>query len=163
MLNKYETRKANQLKRVKVVADIVSEHYEPGNLSKSLSQIYKNVVNPVYPMGERTFWQYMIIAQTELGYCFENENNNLDFVFERLQPKTIETIKDLANSLNRVNTKGKTRKEVFEQNDFGVSYHVFVKNLRIAEIYLGYKFDFKDTERTKQKRELRKVRFLIDG
>jgi len=52
-------RKENLLKRIENVQRIVEENYEPGNQSKCKIQAFRNHVQHVYPMSERTFWRYM--------------------------------------------------------------------------------------------------------
>lgn len=51
----------NIRKRAEIVQKLVSQHYEPGNQSKSKIQAYRNVVNKIYPMSERTFWRLLNI------------------------------------------------------------------------------------------------------
>lgn len=53
------TRKKNLLKRIENVQRIVEENYEPGNQSKCKIQAFRNHVQHVYPMSERTFWRYV--------------------------------------------------------------------------------------------------------
>lgn len=158
------SRKEYQYKRVKVVANLVAEHYEAGNQSKSLLQIYKNVVMPVYPMGERTFWRYMTLAQEELGYTFSNDNFYLDETFESMRPETIRDIKNLANYTLRIGVKNKTKKEIYDQNSgfFGITYNVYLKYINIAEIYLGYKFNFKAHNRVKERKQVQKANYIIN-
>lgn len=52
-------RKENLLKRIEKVQRIVEANYEPGNQSKCKLQAFRNHVQEVYPMSERTFWRYM--------------------------------------------------------------------------------------------------------
>ena len=54
-----ESRRLNVIKRAMIVQNIVAEHFEPGNQSKSKAQAYRQHINKVIPMGERTFWRYM--------------------------------------------------------------------------------------------------------
>ena len=35
----------NTLRRIKLVCDIVQQHYEPGNYAKSYFQVWRNFVN----------------------------------------------------------------------------------------------------------------------
>ncbi len=51
----------NLLKRIEKVQQIVKENYEPGNQSKCKLQVFRNHVQKIYPMSERTFWRYMSI------------------------------------------------------------------------------------------------------
>ena len=44
----------NTLRRIKLVCDIVQQHYEPGNYAKSYFKVWKDYVNPVYPMSYHT-------------------------------------------------------------------------------------------------------------
>lgn len=59
VIKRRESRRMNVLKRVMIIQNIVAEYYEPGNQSKSKAQAYRQHINKVYPMGERTFWRYM--------------------------------------------------------------------------------------------------------
>lgn len=61
----------NISKRAKIVADIVKQHYEPGRQDRCFTWCYRNIVNKLYPMSERTFWRYMKIASEKLGYDFD--------------------------------------------------------------------------------------------
>lgn len=49
----------NFINRIRLVCQIVQEHYEPGDQSKSYYQIWKKFVNPVYPMCYRTLLRYI--------------------------------------------------------------------------------------------------------
>jgi hypothetical protein len=49
----------NASERAKIVRQIVEQHYEAGNQAKSKSQIYRNIIRKLYPVGERTFWRYL--------------------------------------------------------------------------------------------------------
>jgi hypothetical protein len=44
---------------MKLVCNIVQEHYEPGDQSKCYRQVWKLYVNPVYPMCYRTMLRYI--------------------------------------------------------------------------------------------------------
>jgi hypothetical protein len=54
--------KENLLKRIENVQRIVKENYEPGNQNKCKLQAYRKYVMPVYPMCERTFWNYLSVG-----------------------------------------------------------------------------------------------------
>lgn len=54
-----ESRRLNVIKRAMIVQNIVAEHFEPGNQSKSKAQAYRQHISKLIPMGERTFWRYM--------------------------------------------------------------------------------------------------------
>lgn len=54
----------NTLQRIKLVCDIVQQHYEPGNYSKSYYKVWKKYVYPVYPCCYRTLLKYI---NTPLG------------------------------------------------------------------------------------------------
>lgn len=41
------------------IMEIVKKHYEPGNQSKSLEQVWRHYVYPIYPMGVRTFRRHI--------------------------------------------------------------------------------------------------------
>jgi|GEM_PF-6497252 len=60
-----ESRRLNVIKRAMIIQNTVAEHFEPGNQSKSRSQAYRQHINKLYPMGERTFWRYMSINVKE--------------------------------------------------------------------------------------------------
>lgn len=156
------TRKTNQYRRARAVADMVSEHYEVGNQSKSLIQIYRNVVVKTFPIGERTFWRYMSIAQEELGYNFANTKSHLDIVVEGMRPQTEEAIKELANKLLRVPTANRSKREVLRENRtlFNVNYPTFIRYVNIAEMHFGYNFKFKETERLKRRKRIQRARYL---
>lgn len=49
----------NFIKRIRLVCQIVQEHYEPGDQSKCYYQIWKHYVNPIYPMCYRTMLRYI--------------------------------------------------------------------------------------------------------
>lgn len=52
-------RNKNVLRRIAIVQEIVNEHYEPGNQSKSQVQVLRNVLMKCYPMSERSLRRYM--------------------------------------------------------------------------------------------------------
>ena len=52
-------RNKNVLARIAIVQEIMTEHYEPGNQSRSQRQVLRNVLMKKYPMGERTMRRYM--------------------------------------------------------------------------------------------------------
>lgn len=54
-----QTRRLNAAKRAMIIQNIVAERFEPGNQSKSRSQVFRQYVSKYYPMSERTFWFYM--------------------------------------------------------------------------------------------------------
>lgn len=54
----------NTLRRIKLVCDIVQQHYEPGNYAKSYYKVWRQYVNPVYPCCYRTLLKYI---NTPLG------------------------------------------------------------------------------------------------
>lgn len=60
----------NTLRRIKLVCDIVQQHYEPGNYAKSYFKVWKDYVNPVYPMSYHTLIKYI---NTPLGELKEAE------------------------------------------------------------------------------------------
>lgn len=49
----------NTLERMKHVCDIVQQHYEPGNQSKSYYRVWRDYVYPVYPCCYRTLLRYI--------------------------------------------------------------------------------------------------------
>lgn len=53
----------NLIDKAKIVADLVSLHYEEGRQDRCLSWCYRNIVRKQYPMSERTFWNYLRIAK----------------------------------------------------------------------------------------------------
>lgn len=54
----------NTLRRIKLVCDIVQQHYEPGNYAKSYYKVWRQYVNPAYPCCYRTLLNYI---NTPLG------------------------------------------------------------------------------------------------
>lgn len=58
---------------MKLVCDIVQQYYEPGNYAKSYFKVWKNHVNPVYPMSYHTLIKYI---NTPLGALREAERKN---------------------------------------------------------------------------------------
>lgn len=60
----------NTLRRIKLVCDIVQRHYEPGNYAKSYFKVWKDHVNPVYPMTYHTLIKYI---NTPLGALKEEK------------------------------------------------------------------------------------------
>lgn len=52
-------RNKNVLMRIAIVQEIMEQHYEPGNQSKSQVQVLRNVLMKSYPMSERTLRRYM--------------------------------------------------------------------------------------------------------
>lgn len=62
----------NTLRRMKLVCDIVQQHYEPGNYSKSYFKVWKQYVNPVYPCCYRTMLNYINTPLGELNKKMEN-------------------------------------------------------------------------------------------
>lgn len=55
-------KNVNYLRRVKHVCEIVNQHYEPGNYSKSYKKVWLQYVYPVYPMCYRTLLNYLGVA-----------------------------------------------------------------------------------------------------
>lgn len=136
----------NVIDKIKIVADIVKQHYEPERQDRCLIWCYRNFVSKLYPMSERTFWRYMAYATKHFGYKFENENPfYLDEVFSRMKPATIEKIKEFANNVLSVQTANKSKEDIYKEirsNFNKITYSNFNKYVRIAEIYLGYSFNF---------------------
>ncbi|MBF0576617.1 hypothetical protein [Dysgonomonas sp. GY617] len=59
VIKRQESRRVNALKRYAIIQSLVAERYEVGNQSKSKAQAYRQHINNLYPMGERTFWRIM--------------------------------------------------------------------------------------------------------
>lgn len=139
---------ANTINKVRIVADIVKQHYEPGRQDRSLIWCYTNVVNKLYPMGKRTFWRYMGIAVSELGYEFKEKEDKfyLDDIFSKMKPETLEKVQDLANDVLKMQPKGKKQIEVYnelrERTGLQLNRSNFSMYMNIAETYLGYNFNF---------------------
>ncbi len=53
----------NTIHRAIKVAEIVNEHYEPERLDRCKLWVYRNYVNKIYPMSERTFFRMLKIAK----------------------------------------------------------------------------------------------------
>lgn len=68
----------NTLRRIKLVCDIVQQHYEPGNYAKSYFKIWKQYVNPVYPCCYRTMLNYINTSLGELDKKY-GEKGSLRF------------------------------------------------------------------------------------
>lgn len=49
----------NTIRRMRLVCEIVKEHYEPGDQRRSYYQVWKLFVNPVYPMCYHTMLRYI--------------------------------------------------------------------------------------------------------
>lgn len=58
-MSKEVKRNVNVLKRYAIIQSMVDDLYEEGNQSKSKAQAYRQHINKLYPMGERTFWRIM--------------------------------------------------------------------------------------------------------
>ena len=56
----------NTLRRMRLVCNIVQQHYEPGNYAKSYFKVWQLYVYPVYPCCYRTMLNYI---NTPLGKC----------------------------------------------------------------------------------------------
>lgn len=70
IVKRSESRRKNALKRYAIIQSLVAERYEEGNQSKSKAQAYRQHVNNLYPMGERTFWRIMgTDIQKEMEKC----------------------------------------------------------------------------------------------
>ncbi|MDD2633957.1 MAG: hypothetical protein PHW82_00490 [Bacteroidales bacterium] len=52
----------NTINRALRVAEIVNQHYEPERQDRCKTWVYRNFVNKIYPMTERTFWRMLAIA-----------------------------------------------------------------------------------------------------
>lgn len=139
---------ANTINKVRIVADIVKQYYEPGRQDRSLKWCYTHVVNKLYPMGIRTFWRYMDIAVNKLGYEFREKEDRfyLDDIFSRMKPETLEKVQDLANDVLRMQPKGRKQIEVYnelcERTGLQLCRSNFSMYMNIAEMYLGYNFNF---------------------
>lgn len=138
---------ANTINKVKIVADIVKQNYEPERQDRSLIWCYRNIVNKLYPMSESTFWRYMKIASDQLGYEFDTrEDFYLDDIFSKMKPETLDKVKDVADDVVRMQPKGKTKtsiyNELIERTGLELNKSNFSKYVRIAETYLGYNFKF---------------------
>lgn len=49
----------NYLRRVKVVQELVKQHYEAGRLDRCYSEVWRRWVYPRYPMSQRTFYRLL--------------------------------------------------------------------------------------------------------
>lgn len=68
-----KTKYENLIKRIKLVAELVQQHYEAGRQDRCLAWCYRTIVNKQYPMSERTFRRYISIAVNKLGYKFKED------------------------------------------------------------------------------------------
>ncbi|MFT4073026.1 MAG: hypothetical protein QM654_14015 [Dysgonamonadaceae bacterium] len=139
----------NTLRKARIVADIVVEHYEAGRQDRCLEWCYRNVVNAKHPMSLRTFKRYIEIAVKEFGYCFGERDGCKDYLFDmytKMQPETKKKVRDLSQEVLRVKTKGDTKKTVYNMlvNETGLelTFSYFNRYLLIAENCMNYKFNF---------------------
>lgn len=63
----------NTRRRIKLVCDIVNQHYEVGNQSKCYKAVYRRYVNPVYPMCYHTFLKYINTSHGETTRHSDNQ------------------------------------------------------------------------------------------
>ena len=66
-------RNINTLRRIKLVCDIVNQHYESGVLRKCYKAVWRQRVYPKYPMCYRTFLNYVSTPPGELQRAEETE------------------------------------------------------------------------------------------
>ncbi|WP_165026781.1 hypothetical protein [Dysgonomonas sp. ZJ279] len=59
METKEVKKNVNVLKRYAIIQALVAERFEEGNQSKCKRQAYRQHINTLYPMGERTFYRIM--------------------------------------------------------------------------------------------------------
>lgn len=64
----------NTILRMQKVREIVSLHYEAGNLAKCYKQVWRHYVYPKYPMCYRTFLSYLDLTDAELQSLLNEEN-----------------------------------------------------------------------------------------
>lgn len=67
-------RNTNTLRRIKLVCEIVNRHYEVGVLKRCYKAVWREHVNPVYPMCYRTFLNYVSTSPGELRQAEEAEH-----------------------------------------------------------------------------------------
>lgn len=151
----------NTIKKAVIIAELVSKHYEAGNQSKSISNVFTTIIKPIYPISERTFWRYIGYAQQNLGFDFTSDGLYLESIFEKMLPETKAKVRNIANMVVKTGSKNRTRKEMFElcEKELDINYNMFSLYLNIAEIYLSYKFSFEEYTRIKENRNSRKLAF----
>lgn len=66
-------RRKNTLLRIKLVCDIVQQHYEAGNYAKSYYKVWERYVYPKYPCCYRTLLNYINTPLGELKNIAENQ------------------------------------------------------------------------------------------
>lgn len=139
----------NTLKKARIVADIVVEHYEAGRQDRCLEWVYRNVVNVKHPMSLRTFQRYIKIATNELNYSFTNKDENKEYLFDmyaKMQPETEQEIEEVSKEVLRVKSNGESKKSVYvalkEQIGLTLSFGRFNQYLLVAEHCMNYKFNF---------------------
>lgn len=74
-----QSRRINAIKRAKIVQEMTMKLYEPGNQSRSKAQAFRQQVNALYPMGERTFWRYMSMDTEKEMQNVQNGQMKLPF------------------------------------------------------------------------------------
>lgn len=72
-------RNKNVLRRIAIVQDLVNQHYEPGNQSKSQVQVLRNVLMKCYPMSERSLRRYMNTDVEQELTKFDDGQLKIDF------------------------------------------------------------------------------------
>ena len=75
MGKKGRKRNINTLRRVKLVCEIVNQHYEAGVLRKCYKAVWREHVYPRYPMCYRTFLNYVSTPPSELRKAEEDEQH----------------------------------------------------------------------------------------
>lgn len=51
----------NTMEKARKIQELTAQHYEPGRQDRCKLWVYRNIVNKIYPMSDRTFFRYLAI------------------------------------------------------------------------------------------------------
>lgn len=136
----------NRLRKAKKIAELTQKHYEPGRHDRCLEWVYEYIVNKQYPMHLRTFRRYIQIADEQLGYCFRCQNREKTYLFDiyaRMQPKTIEKVKEICGQAQHTGLSGQTDvyKELQERYGLDTSISLFRIYLAVGVYCMDYEIE----------------------
>ncbi|MDR2824858.1 MAG: YbdD/YjiX family protein [Prevotellaceae bacterium] len=49
----------NKKKQAELIKKILADNYQPERQDRCKVWVYRNIINPIYPMSERTFWRHL--------------------------------------------------------------------------------------------------------
>lgn len=133
----------NRLEKIKMVAEIVQNHFEPGRQDRSLEWVCNNIVNKQFPMSLRTFRRYIKIAEERLGYSFAERSNDKRYlvdIYNKMQPQTLKTVKTVCKEAQRskVNRKTELCTEIQERLGLEISNQQLGLYLLVGQHCMGY-------------------------